>query len=421
MIVRMGRARNTGPDSPVDEPLDGPITGTRSTPLTTFVGRARELDELRSLFREGKRLVTLVGIGGIGKTRLAMELGAAASDLGWTKVYLVELASLTPDLVDTAVLESVSGESSRSPLPAAAEYLREAAVLLVLDCCEHVTDAVRHVAEVLLRQCPSVAILATSRSPVEVAGELVWQVPPLSMQTRDDAGQPGASDAARLFTDRASYVQSRFELSEDAARAVETIVRRVDGIPLAIELAAARVRVLSPAEIVHGLDDHLRLLRGGYQSDPRHQTIRASLDWSHELLTERERQLFARLSVFSGGFDLEAAAAVGAGGAIMPGQVLDEIQGLVDKSLLAVEHRAGATRFRMLDFVRQYAAERLAATGEGGLLAGRPGRRPRAPGRRARPVPGNRRGAGPPGVRPRPSRPAARRRTGERSRASGSG
>ena len=371
MIVRMGRVRNTGPDSPANKPLDGPITGALPTSLTAFVGRTRELDELRSLFREGKRLVTLVGIGGIGKTRLAMELGSRVGDLGWTKVYLVELASLTPDLVDTAVLESVSGESSRAPLQAAAEYLREAAVLLVLDCCEHVLDAVRRVAEVLLRGCPALAILATSRSPVEVAGELVWQVPPLSMQTRDDAGQPGASDAARLFTDRASHVQSRFELSEDAARAVETIVRRVDGIPLAIELAAARVRVLSPAEIVDGLDDHLRLLRGGYQPDPRHQTIRASLDWSHELLTERERELFARLSVFAGGFDLEAATAVGAGGAIMPGQVLDEIQGLVDKSLLAVEHRAGATRFRMLDFVRQYAAERLAATGEGGLLAGR--------------------------------------------------
>ena len=191
------------------------------------------------------------------------------------------------------------------------------------------------------------------------------------MHKRGDAGEAGASDAARLFADRASYVQSRFELSQDVAGAVETIVRRVDGIPLAIELAAARARVLSAEEIASGLDDHLRLLRGGHQSDPRHQTIRASLDWSHELLTEPERQLFARLSVFSGGLDLEAATAVCTGGAIAPGQVLDEVQGLVDKSLLAVERRAGATRFRMLDFVRQYAAERLAAAGEGDLLADR--------------------------------------------------
>jgi hypothetical protein len=166
-------------------------------------------------------------------------------------------------------------------------------------------------------------------------------------------------------------VQSRFELSEDVAGAVENIVRRVDGIPLAIELVAARIRVLSAEEIAGGFDDHLRLLRGGHQSDPRHQTIRSSLDWSHELLTDRERQLFARLSVFSGGFDLEAATAVCAGGAIVPGQILDEIQGLVDKSLLAVERRAGATRFRMLDFVRQYASERLAAAGEGVPLADR--------------------------------------------------
>jgi len=339
--------------------------------MTSFIGRSRELDELRSLFRAGKRLVTLVGIGGIGKTRLALELGWSANDRGWTNVYLVELASLTPDMVDDAVLESVGGGSSHSPLQAAVEYLRDATTLLVLDCCEHVLDAVRHVAEVLLRRCPSVTILATSRSPIKVAGELVWAVPPLSIEARGDVGETGTSDAARLFADRASYVQSRFELSESTAGAVETIVRRVDGIPLAIELAAARVRVLSPEEIADGLDDHLRLLRGGHRSDPRHQTIRASLDWSHELLTDQERQFFARLSIFSGGFDLEAATAVCAGDASVRDQVLDEIEGLVDKSLLAVERKAGATRFRMLDFVRQYAAERLVVAGEGDLLADR--------------------------------------------------
>src|SRR5271170_5214697 len=372
MIVGMGKAQPPGSGSRADNPQDVEVTDDLPMSLTTFVGRERELDELRSLFRAGKRLVTLVGIGGIGKTRLALELGFSAGDLGWAKVYLVELASLAdPGLVDGAVLESVGGGSSRSPLQAAAEHLREANALLVLDCCEHVLGAARRVAEVLLRRCPSVAILATSRSPLDIAGELVWPVPPLSMQTRGDAGEAGASDAARLFADRAGYVQPRFELSEDVAGAVETIVRRVDGIPLAIELAAARVRVLSAEEIAAGLDDHLRLLRGGHQSDPRHQTIRASLDWSHELLTDQERQLFAWLSVFSGGFDLEAATAVCTGGAILPGQILDEVQGLVDKSLLAVERRAGATRFRMLDFVRQYASEQLAAAGMGVALADR--------------------------------------------------
>jgi len=371
MIVRVGRAQKTGSDSPVDKRPDMHVTGALPASMTSFIGRSRELDELRSLFRAGKRLVTLVGIGGIGKTRLALELGWSANDLGWANVYLVELASLTPDMVDDAVLESLGGGSSRSPLQAAVDYLRDATTLLVLDCCEHALDAVRPVAEVLLHRCPSVTILATSRSPIKIAGELVWAVPPLSIQARGDVGETGASDAARLFADRASYIQSRFELSESTAGAVETIVRRVDGIPLAIELAAARVRVLSPDEIADGLDDHLRMLRGGHRSDPRHQTIRASLDWSHELLTDQERQLFARLSIFSGGFDLEAATAVCAGGAIVGEQVLDEIEGLVDKSLLSVERRAGATRFRMLDFVRQYAAERLAVAGEGDLLADR--------------------------------------------------
>ena len=348
------------------------VTGTLPMSMTTFVGRDEELGEIRSLFLAGKRLVTLVGIGGIGKTRMALELGFSAGDLGWGCVYFVELAPVTSsDLVCGAVLESVGGGSSRSPLQALVEHLREASALLVLDCCEHVLDAARRVAEVVLRKCPSVAILATSRSPLDVEGELVWQVPSLSMNRRGDAGETGASDAARLFADRASNVQPRFKLGDDVAGAVEAIVRKVDGIPLAIELAAARVRVLSAAEIADGLDDHLRLLRGGHRSDPRHQTIRASLDWSHELLTDQQRQLFARLSVFSGGFDLEAAAAVCAGSAIAPGQVLDEIQGLVDKSLLAVERKAGATRFRMLDFVRQYAAERLVAAGESDLLADR--------------------------------------------------
>jgi predicted ATPase/DNA-binding CsgD family transcriptional regulator len=372
MMAAMGKAEDLGPDFLDDGQQDVEVTGTLPMSMTTFVGRDQELGEIRSLFREGKRLVTLVGIGGIGKTRMALELGFSAGDLGWANVYFVELAPVTsPDLVDGAVLESVGGGSSRSPLQAVVEDLREATGLLVLDCCEHVLDAARRVSEVVLRRCPAVAILATSRSPLDVEGELVWPVPSLSMQKRGDVAEAGASDAARLFADRASNVQPRFRLGEDVAGAVEAIVRKVDGIPLAIELAAARVRVLSAAEIADGLDDHLQLLRGGHRSDPRHQTIRASLDWSHELLTDQQRQLFARLSVFSAGFDLEAAAAVCAGGAIAPGQVLDEIQGLVDKSLLAVERKAGATRFRMLDFVRQYAAERLVAAGQDVALADR--------------------------------------------------
>jgi predicted ATPase/DNA-binding CsgD family transcriptional regulator len=368
----MSKAEDAQRDYLVDGPGDAEVIGDLPRPLTSFVGRERELGDLQSLLREGKRLVTLVGIGGIGKTRLALELCSNANGPVRVKAYVAELAQLTnPDLVDAAVLEAIGGGSSRSPLKAAMEYLRDTAALLVLDCCEHVLEAARHAAEVLLRGCPSLAILATSRSPLGIAGELEWRVPPLSIQQCDDADATRASDSARLFADRAGYVRPRFELGDDAVGAVETIVRKVDGIPLAIELAAARVRILSVEEIADGLDDHLRLLRGGHRPDPRHQTIRASLDWSHKLLTDHERQLFARLSIFSGSFDLEAAAAVCAGGTIVRDQVLDEIEGLVDKSLLSVERRAGATRFRMLDFVRQYAFERLAAAGEDGVIAGR--------------------------------------------------
>lgn len=368
----MAKAQEPGPQSVAEHKRDVDANDALPRSMTTFVGRERELAELRSLLQEGKRLLTLVGIGGIGKTRLALELGFSARDLGFERVYLVELASLaSPDLVGTAVLESIGGGSSRSPLQAAVEQLREESALLVLDCCEHVLDAARQVAELIVRECPAVAILATSRSPLDIAGELVWPVPPLSMRRPDGAREAQTSDAAWLFADRASYAQPGFELTGEVVEAVETIVRRVDGIPLAIELAAARMRVLSAEEIADGLDDHLGLLRGGRRSDPRHQTIRASLDWSYQLLTDREGQLFARLSIFSGGFNLEAAAAVCAADAVAPGQVLDEVQGLVDKSLLTVERRAGATRFRMLDFVRQYASERLAAAGESDLLADR--------------------------------------------------
>jgi predicted ATPase/DNA-binding CsgD family transcriptional regulator len=368
----MGKTQDPAPGPRAGTPQNAAITGTLPMSLTSFVGRKRELDELRSLLRQGKRLVTLVGIGGIGKTRLALQLGIGAADLLWDRVYFVELATLAdPGLVDDAVLESVGVGSSRTPLQAVAEHLRDANALIVLDCCEHVLGAARRCAEVLLRRCPAVTVVATSRSPLDADGEVVWPVPALCVQRPAGAGQPGASDAARLFADRASHVQAGVELGEDAAETFEAIVRRVDGIPLAIELAAARIRVLSAEEIADGLDDQLRLLGGGHRSDPRHQTIRASLDWSHELLTDAERRLFARLSVFSGGFDLEGATAVCAGDGIAAGRILDEIEGLVDKSLLAVERRAGATRFRMLDFVRQYAAERLTAAGEDIPLADR--------------------------------------------------
>ena len=355
-----------------DKPKAVDLIGGHPVPLSTFVGRERELNELRSLLREGKRLVTLTGIGGIGKTRLALEAVADASAIGVEKVHLVELASVTnPQLIDNAILEAVGGGSHRAPLQATLNHLRDERALVVLDSCEHVLNAMGHITEVLLSSCPFVVILATSLSALDIPGELVWTVPALSMRSRGDGGARGLSDAGRLFADRASLVRTRFELSDDIVETIETIVRRVDGIPLAIELAAARVRVLSPQEIATGLDDHLRLLRGGRRLDPRHQTMRASLDWSHAILSDEERLLFGRLSIFAGSFDLAAAAAVCAADPVPSREMLDQIQGLVEKSLVTVQSGAGGTRYGMLGFVRQYARECLVAAGEDTQVADR--------------------------------------------------
>ena len=343
---------------------------TQFSSFTAFIGREHELSEIGSLLARGKRLVTLTGIGGIGKTRLAAQVAADAGELGWPEVWFVELGPLgNPDLVDGTVLETVGAgpQSSRSALEATVEHLRQAEGLLVLDCCEHVLEAARSAAEALLRGCPSLSILATSRSPLGVGGEVVWSVPPLAVDAGSSTMAKDVPDAVRLFIDRASLVEPSFERAEQVDPAIEEIVRRVNGIPLAIELAAARSRLLSLRQIADGLADHLHLLSGGPSgSEPRHQTIRASLDWSHDLLSPPERALFARLSVFSGGFDLEAAEAVCAGGLVPADEVLDYLAGLVNKSLVTVEQRSGRKRFRLVDFVRQYATERL--TADGGTL-----------------------------------------------------
>jgi predicted ATPase len=228
----MGKTQDPGSGSRADEALDAEVARTLPMPLSSFVGRERELDELPSLLRAGKRLVTLVGIGGIGKTRLALELGFSAHDLGWDHVYFVELATLAdPGLVAGAVLESVGAGSSHSPLRAAVEHLGVANALLVLDCCEHVLGAARAAAEELVRGCPFVTVLATSRSPLDADGELVWPVPPLSLERRADAGEAGASDAARLFADRASHAQPRSELGAATAPTAPAARRIRPGTP----------------------------------------------------------------------------------------------------------------------------------------------------------------------------------------------
>jgi predicted ATPase/DNA-binding CsgD family transcriptional regulator len=364
------------PGLPIDSPgAEEPFDFFSSPPLTTFVGRDDELEELRSVFRKGGRLVTLTGIGGIGKTRLAVELFSEAAELNWPKAYFVQLGSLTNSMsVQRAVLEALGGAvySNRSPLEAAADRLQPAPALLVLDCCEHVSEAARQVAEILLHRCPSLAVLSTSRSPLGVAGEVVWRVRPLAMHRPAGQSWTEVSDAALLFVDRAQHLYPQFRLTEEVSATVENIARRVDGIPLAIELAASRVRVLSPKEIASGLEDHLGLLRGRQRaSDPRHQTMRASLDWSYGLLTDDLHAFFARLSVFAGSFDLQAATALCAETPGEQGEVLDNLEALIDSSLLFVEHGKDVSRFRLLDFVRQYAVELLTDPVERSLLAQR--------------------------------------------------
>jgi predicted ATPase/DNA-binding CsgD family transcriptional regulator len=325
--------------------------------LTSFVGRGSEIAQVRVLLA-GSRLVTLTGAGGVGKTRLALQVAADALAEFPAGVWQADLAPLTdPDVVPVAVARAMGlpDEAGRSPTETITGFIGAGAALVVLDNCEHLLEACAVLAEDLLRACPELVIMATSREPVGVGAEATWRVPSL----------PLADEAIELFTDRARRARPGFAVTPDNAGAVAEICRRLDGIPLAIELAAARLRVFSPAEIAAGLHDRFRLLTGGSRTAVRRQqTLRASVDWSHALLTEPERALFRRLAAFAGGFDLEAAEVVGAGEGLAPYQVLDQLALLVDKSLVAAEESQGATRYRLLETVRQYALEKLGESGE---------------------------------------------------------
>jgi predicted ATPase/class 3 adenylate cyclase/DNA-binding CsgD family transcriptional regulator len=325
--------------------------------LTSFVGRSRVMDALGRILQED-RLVTLTGAGGAGKTRLAVEVAAALAEGYDGGVYYVELAPLTdPELVPVACLRAVGlrDEPGRSQIDSVARFVGERRALVVLDNCEHVLDAVAELTTGLLSTCPHLILMTTSREPIGVAGEVIYRVPSLSL----------ADEAVELFVDRARRARPELSVTDANARVVTEICRRLDGLPLAIELAAARVRSLSLEEILDGLRDRFRLLGGGSRSAVRRQqTLRASVDWSHALLTEPERVLFRRLAVFMGGFDLAAAQAIAGGGDLERHQVTDLISLLVDKSLVTAEYTSGPTRYRMLETVRQYALERLGESGE---------------------------------------------------------
>jgi predicted ATPase/DNA-binding CsgD family transcriptional regulator len=339
--------------------------------LTSFIGRDRELADVRRLLRQ-HRLVTLTGAGGCGKTRLAVHVAGDLAVEHPDGAWWVELAPLTDEArVAGEVLDvlRISDTAGRQLLQDITAHLATRQLLIVLDNCEHVLGASAALSEAVLRSCPGVDILATSREPLGVPGEVTWRVPPLSFPSKGDPVEVTSLDtydAVRLFVERAVGARPNFTVTNDTAPAVAEICTRLDGIPLAIELAAARTRALAPKEILTGLEDRFRLLTGGARSVlPRQQTLEASVAWSHDLLSEAERALFRRLAVFAGGFTLSGVEAVCAGNGVERFAVLDLLDQLVAKSLVVVDDDQGAeSRFRLFETVRQFAAAQLQQTGE---------------------------------------------------------
>ncbi len=325
--------------------------------LTTFVGRHAQMADIRALLADN-RLVTLTGAGGAGKTRLAIEVAAQMTSVFPQGIWYADLAPIThPDVVPLAVARALGlpDQPGQSITQTLVRFVRDRQMLLVLDNCEHLLEASAALVNDVLAACSKVTILGTSREPLVVGGEVIWQVPSLSL----------ADEAIELFTDRARRARPDFAVTEGNADTVTEICRRLDGMPLAIELAAARVRALSLNEIRDSLHDRFRLLTGGARTAVRRQqTLRASVDWSHALLTEPERILFRRLAVFMGGFNLDAAQVVAGANEIERFQVLDQLSLLVDKSLVVAQDADGRTWYRLLETVRQYASEKLGESGE---------------------------------------------------------
>jgi predicted ATPase len=355
----------------------GAVPGKRRLPLetSTFVGREHELAELRTVLRRA-RLLTLAGTGGAGKTRLALELARSHEDAYVDGVILVELDSVVDGAdVPGAVADAldVRALTGGTVVDAIAADLAPRELLLVLDNCEHVIGASATLADALLRSAPRLTILATSREPLRVPGEVVFRVPSLAIPAPDADVTPESLlgyEAVRLFVERAGAVAPGFALDEANAPAVARICHRLDGLPLALELAAARIDALAPDALAGRLDDRFRLLRAGSRTAPtRQQTLEAALDWSHDLLADAERVLLRRLAVFSGGFTLEAAEDVCAGEALDEAEVADLLARLVEKSLVAAEERHGGLRYRLLETIRAYAGARRTASGERATLA----------------------------------------------------
>jgi predicted ATPase/transcriptional regulator with XRE-family HTH domain len=340
-------------------------------PTTSFIGRDQELAGVAQRLIHA-RVLTLTGIGGCGKTRLALEVARTVIQDYPDGVWLVELAPVAdPDLVPrfVATVVGVPDGVDQPVIRTLTSALRSRRLLLVLDNCEHVLDACARTVDELRRSCAHLRVLATSREALGLTGEVAWRVPSLAVPDSHHQltlAELGANPSVRLFVERAVAGEPCFTLTERNAPAVAQICRRLDGIPLALELAAARTQVLTPEQIAARLDQRFRLLTGGSRAAlPRQQTLRATLNWSYELLTEPERLLLDRLTVFAGGWSLEAAEGVCANGQIGHDDVLDLLAQLVSKSLVLVDETGeGAKRFRLLETVRQYGRERLLASGE---------------------------------------------------------
>jgi len=336
--------------------------------LSSFVGRERELRDVKAALQNG-RLITLSGPGGVGKTRLALQVAAEVLHEFDDGVWSVELASLSdPALVPQTVAMTLGVQEAPhdSPLGTLVHALRARRALIVLDNCEHLVDACARLAEALLRGCSGLKILATSREPLAIPGEAVYTVPPFTVP--DPATLPALAalakyEAVRLFVERAGSSKPGFTMDTANASAIAQACYRLDGIPLALELAAARVGTLTVTQIVERLDARFGLLTGGARTAlPRHQTLRATMDWSHDLLSSKEQALFRRLAVFAGGFTLEAAEAVGAGDQVPGDDVLELLAQLLAKSLLVAAGTDREVRYGMLETVRQYSQERLDAS-----------------------------------------------------------
>ena len=376
--ARSALPRRLGGDSPVG-PWAAAVISNLPIALTSFVGRDKELAEIAALVGD-HRMVTLTGAGGVGKTQTALHVAAELDHTGDHVVCFVALAAIADPSLVVATAASALGVQqvpNRPLLESVASYLKNRSLLLILDNCEHVIAQAAAVADALLTDCARVRVLATSREPLRAAGEYAYRLPSLGLPSAEAALDMSAAEARSfgvivLFSDRASASNHRFALVDENASVVAGICRRLDGIPLAVELAAARVNLLSVKEIAEKLDDRFRLLTGGARTAlPRQQTMRATIDWSYDLLAASEQRVFDRLSVFANGCTLTAASAICVSEEIAENDVLDLLSSLVDKSLVVADFEGSQPRYRLLESFREYAREQLLKGGAREVFAHR--------------------------------------------------